>query len=84
MFLFRHAEDLQKTKFVRHVVPIQIVKLGRTTPPFVSASKIMLEIHYQAVNVNVSLQETVPSPKNVSDSNASLFVEKTVILFFIF
>lgn len=57
-------------------MPIQIVKLGRTTPPFVSASKIMLEIHYQAVNVNVSLQETVPSPKNVSDSNASLFVEK--------
>lgn len=40
----------------------------------------MLEIHYQAVNVNVSLQETVPSPKNVSDSNASLFVEKTPVV----
>lgn len=37
----------------------------------------MLEIHYQVANVNVSLQETVPNPKNVSDSNASLFVEKT-------
>ena len=68
---------------MKHVVPIQIVKLGKMTPPFVSASKIMLEIHYKDVDVSASLQETAPNPKNVSNSNASLFVEKTVILFFL-
>ena len=66
---------------MKHVVPIPIVKSGRMIPLFVSASKIMLETHYKVVDVNVSLLETALNPKNVNDSNASLFVEKTVITF---
>jgi hypothetical protein len=39
----------------------------------------MWEIRYKAVDVNVNLQETAHSPKNVSDSNVFLFVEKTPV-----
>lgn len=48
-------------------------------PPFVNVNKIMLEIHYKVVDVNVNLQETALNPKNVSNSNAFLFAEKTPV-----
>ena len=79
-FSISHAEDLQKTKFVKHVVPIPIVKLGRMIPPFVSASKIMLETHYKVVDVNVNLQETVLNLRNVKDSNAYQYAEKEFVV----
>lgn len=48
-------------------------------PQFVSVNKIMSEIRYKAADVNVNLLETAHLPKNVSDSNAFLFVEKTPV-----
>jgi len=49
-------------------------------PQFASVNKIMLVIHYRVVDVSVNHQETARHPKNVRDSNAFPFVEKTHVV----
>lgn len=61
------------------MAPTQIARLVPMIPQFVSVNKIMSEIRYKAADVNVNLLETAHLPKNVSDSNAFLFVEKTPV-----
>jgi hypothetical protein len=66
-------------KFVKPVEPIQIVKLVLMILLFASVSRITWVIHYKAADVSANLQETVHNPKNASDSNVYLSVEKASV-----
>ena len=71
-------------KFVKHVEPILIVKLVLMILLFANVNKITWVTHYKAADVSANLQETAHNPKNVSDSNVYLSVEKAVILLLYF
>jgi len=72
----KDVENLQETRSVRLVEPIQIVKLDQMIPQFVNVNKTMSETHFKAAEENANLQETVHNPKNVNDSNVFQYVEK--------
>jgi len=65
---------------VKLVELIPIAKLVKTILQFVNVNKIMSEIPFKDVDVNVNLQETVLNPKNVKDSNAYQYVEKEFVV----
>ena len=69
-------------KFAKLVELILIAKLVKTILQFVNVNKIMSEIPFKDVDVNVNLQETALNLKNASNSNVYLFAEKEVTYFF--
>lgn len=76
---FRLVEDSQKTKSVKHVVPIRIVRLGKMTLLYASVNKTMSATHCKAVGVNANRQETAHLLRNVNGSNAYLSVGKACV-----
>jgi len=78
--LSKDVESSLEMKFVKLVELIPIAKLVKTILQFVNVNKIMSEIPFKDVDVNVNLQETVLNPKNVKDSNAYQYVEKEFVV----
>jgi len=77
--LSKDVESSLEMKFVKLVELIPIVKLVKTILQFVNVNKIMSEIPFKDVDVNVNLQETVLNLKNVKDSNAYQYAEKEFV-----
>lgn len=69
VILSRAVVDLPKTKYVKPVELIQIVKLDQMIVQFVGAKKITLETLFKGVEENVTVVEIVHHNKNVNNSN---------------
>lgn len=75
----KHAEDLPRTRSVKHVVPTQIARSGKMTLLSASVNKIMSVTHCKDVGENVILHEIVRPLRNVNDLNVYLCVEKAYV-----